>query len=120
MSILAPVPKPESRLARYRVLSPYASVHVSPFQLGGMSIGDKWEQFGMGGMNKESSLSCWMHSTKLVEILSIPPTASKGLTLTALLDYTHPDLAKIRVRKSSLVNGPSNVVSEISSLSRSR
>ncbi|KAH0831887.1 NADP-dependent oxidoreductase domain-containing protein [Lanmaoa asiatica] len=55
MSILAPVPKPESRLARYRVLSPHASVHVSPLQLGGMSIGDKWEQFGMGGMNKESS-----------------------------------------------------------------
>ncbi|KAN0074747.1 NADP-dependent oxidoreductase domain containing protein [Tylopilus felleus] len=49
------VPKPESRLARYRVLSPHAGIHVSPFQLGGMSIGDKWEQFGMGGMDKESS-----------------------------------------------------------------
>ena len=54
-SIMAPVAKPTSRLARYRALSPYASIHVSPLQLGGMSIGDKWEQLGMGGMNKESS-----------------------------------------------------------------
>ncbi|KAF8550817.1 Aldo/keto reductase [Imleria badia] len=54
-SILAPVPKPASRLARYRALSPHASIHVSPLQLGAMSIGDKWEQFGMGSMNKESS-----------------------------------------------------------------
>ena len=55
MSAFAPVPKPENRLARYRALSPKASVHVSPLQLGAMSIGDKWEQFGMGSMNKESS-----------------------------------------------------------------
>ncbi|KAF8120577.1 NADP-dependent oxidoreductase domain-containing protein [Boletus edulis] len=54
-SMLAPVPKPASRLARYRALSPHASIHVSPLQLGGMSIGDKWEQFGLGSMTKESS-----------------------------------------------------------------
>lgn len=54
-SMMAPVPKPASRLARYRALSPNASIHVSPLQLGGMSIGDKWQQFGMGSMNKESS-----------------------------------------------------------------
>jgi len=55
MSAFAPAPKPENRLARYRALSPKAAVHVSPLQLGAMSIGDKWEQFGMGSMNKESS-----------------------------------------------------------------
>lgn len=54
-SLMEPVAKPTSRLARYRALSPHASIHVSPLQLGAMSIGDKWEQFGMGGMNKESS-----------------------------------------------------------------
>jgi len=54
-SMFAPVPKPASRLARYRALSPRASVHVSPFQLGGVGIGDKWEQFGLGSTNKESS-----------------------------------------------------------------
>ena len=53
-SLMPPVPKPKSRLARYRVLSPHASVHVSPLQLGGMSIGDKWENL-MGSMDKESS-----------------------------------------------------------------
>ena len=47
-SSMAPVAKPPSRLARHRALSPYASIHVSPFQLGAMSIGDKWEQFGIG------------------------------------------------------------------------
>ncbi|KAG9308873.1 NADP-dependent oxidoreductase domain-containing protein [Chiua virens] len=54
-SFMAPVAKPPSRLARYRALSPNASIHVSPIQLGGMSIGDKWEQFNFGSMNKESS-----------------------------------------------------------------
>lgn len=44
-----------SRLARYCALSPNASIHVSPLQLGGMSIGDKWEQFNFESMNKESS-----------------------------------------------------------------
>ncbi|KAG0704237.1 NADP-dependent oxidoreductase domain-containing protein [Suillus ampliporus] len=52
--IMEPFPKPSSRLARYRVLSPSAGVHVSPLQLGGMSIGSKWT--GMGNMDKTSSL----------------------------------------------------------------
>ena len=30
-------------------------MRVSPIQLGAMSIGDKWEEFGMGSMDKESS-----------------------------------------------------------------
>ncbi|EIW83722.1 Aldo keto reductase [Coniophora puteana RWD-64-598 SS2] len=46
MSAFAPAPKPENLLARYRVLSPKAAVHVSQLQLGAMSIGDKWDQFG--------------------------------------------------------------------------
>lgn len=50
-----PPAKPATRLGYYRNLSPIAGVHVSPLQLGAMSIGDKWEQFGMGSMNKESS-----------------------------------------------------------------
>ncbi|KAG2138991.1 NADP-dependent oxidoreductase domain-containing protein [Suillus clintonianus] len=54
-SFWAPLPKPSSRLARYRALSPHASVHVSPLQLGAMSIGDKWEKYGMGSMDKKSS-----------------------------------------------------------------
>ena len=45
-----------SPLGVYRVLSPHASVHVSPLQLGGMSIGDQWEKAGMGAMDKESSI----------------------------------------------------------------
>ncbi|KAG2151302.1 NADP-dependent oxidoreductase domain-containing protein [Suillus clintonianus] len=54
-SFWAPLPKPSSRLARYRALSPHASVHVSPLQLGAMSIGDKWEKHGMGSMDRTSS-----------------------------------------------------------------
>ena len=48
-------PAPESGLARYRLLSSRAGVHVSPIQLGGMSIGDKWESIGFGSMDKTSS-----------------------------------------------------------------
>jgi aryl-alcohol dehydrogenase-like predicted oxidoreductase len=44
-----------SGLSRYRLLSSRAGVHVSPIQLGAMSIGDKWADQGMGSMNKESS-----------------------------------------------------------------
>ncbi|KAH7911732.1 NADP-dependent oxidoreductase domain-containing protein [Hygrophoropsis aurantiaca] len=54
MSLFQPIPKPSSRLARYRVLSPLAGIHVSPLQLGAMSIGDKWSKF-MGSMDKDSS-----------------------------------------------------------------
>ncbi|PAV22705.1 arylalcohol dehydrogenase [Pyrrhoderma noxium] len=48
-------PPPPTPLGRYRILSPLAGVRVSPLQLGAMSIGDQWDKFGMGAMNKESS-----------------------------------------------------------------
>ena len=47
-------PPPKTGLGRYRLLCPNAGVHVSPIQLGAMSIGDKWSK-GMGSMDKESS-----------------------------------------------------------------
>ncbi|KAK0457202.1 Aldo/keto reductase [Desarmillaria tabescens] len=56
MSAFHPIPKPPAtKLGHYRVLSPLAGVRVSPLQLGAMSIGDKWDKFGMGSMDKESS-----------------------------------------------------------------
>jgi len=48
-------PPPKTNLGRYRQLAPLAGVHVSPIALGAMSIGDKWEKFGMGSMDKEQS-----------------------------------------------------------------
>ncbi|KAJ7355732.1 NADP-dependent oxidoreductase domain-containing protein [Mycena albidolilacea] len=48
-------PNPSTKLGHYRVLSPLAGIHVSPIQLGAMSIGDKWGEMGMGAMDKESS-----------------------------------------------------------------
>jgi aryl-alcohol dehydrogenase-like predicted oxidoreductase len=42
-------------LARYRLLSPRAGVHLSPIQLGAMSIGDQWADKGLGSMDKDSS-----------------------------------------------------------------
>ncbi|KAF9012087.1 arylalcohol dehydrogenase [Hymenopellis radicata] len=53
--LLAPAPLPPSKLGVYRVLSSRAGVHVSPIQLGAMSIGDKWESYGFGSMDKETS-----------------------------------------------------------------
>ncbi|KAF9562674.1 Aldo/keto reductase [Agrocybe pediades] len=54
-SVFPPPPPPASGLARYRLLSPRAAgARVSPIQLGGMSIGDKWGAV-LGAMNKEDS-----------------------------------------------------------------
>ncbi|KAF8489967.1 NADP-dependent oxidoreductase domain-containing protein [Russula emetica] len=50
-----PPPPPPTKLGRYRTLSPLAGVRVSPLQLGAMSIGDQWQNYGMGSMDKESS-----------------------------------------------------------------
>ena len=46
---------PATPLGRHRQLCPAAGVHVSPLQLGAMSIGDAWQARGMGAMDKESS-----------------------------------------------------------------
>ncbi|KAI0752665.1 Aldo/keto reductase [Daedaleopsis nitida] len=54
-SLFQPAPPPPTKLGYYRQLSPLAGLHVSPLCLGAMSIGDKWENFGMGAMNKETS-----------------------------------------------------------------
>ncbi|KAJ6568994.1 arylalcohol dehydrogenase [Mycena capillaripes] len=55
MSFFAPPPPPSTKLGVYRTLSPLAGIHVSPLQLGAMSIGDKWGPLGMGEMDEESS-----------------------------------------------------------------
>ncbi|KAJ7166019.1 Aldo/keto reductase [Mycena filopes] len=51
----AQAPPPATKLGIYRTLSPLAGIHVSPLQLGAMSIGNKWDSMGMGDMDKESS-----------------------------------------------------------------
>ncbi|KAJ6579611.1 Aldo/keto reductase [Mycena vulgaris] len=55
MSFWDPPAPPPTKLGVYRTLSPLAGIHVSPLQLGAMSIGDKWGAMGMGEMDKESS-----------------------------------------------------------------
>lgn len=55
MSAWAQPPPPATKLGIHRPLASRAGIHVSPIQLGAMSIGDKWEAFGMGSMTKESS-----------------------------------------------------------------
>ncbi|KAI2623717.1 aldo/keto reductase [Xylaria nigripes] len=44
MSYLPKVPPPRSPLARYRILSPTASVRVSPLCLGAMGFGNAWQK----------------------------------------------------------------------------
>ncbi|KAI9440921.1 NADP-dependent oxidoreductase domain-containing protein [Lactarius indigo] len=53
--LYAPPPPPPTKLGRYRTLSPLAGVRVSPLQLGAMSIGSKWQEFGVGSMDKTNS-----------------------------------------------------------------
>ncbi|KAH9166985.1 hypothetical protein EDB89DRAFT_1838959, partial [Lactarius sanguifluus] len=43
------------KLGPYRTLSLLAGVHVLPLRLGAMSIGDKWQECGMGFMDKTDS-----------------------------------------------------------------
>ncbi|KIP10188.1 hypothetical protein PHLGIDRAFT_101518 [Phlebiopsis gigantea 11061_1 CR5-6] len=54
MSWMQP-PTLKTNLGRHRALASRAGIHVSPIQLGAMSIGDKWAPLGMGSMDKESS-----------------------------------------------------------------
>ncbi|KAL2194415.1 NADP-dependent oxidoreductase domain-containing protein [Corynascus similis CBS 632.67] len=54
INILPPAPAPQSPLARYRLLSPTASIRVSPLCLGGMSLGDAWRDF-MGSCDEKTT-----------------------------------------------------------------
>ncbi|KAI0163691.1 putative aryl-alcohol dehydrogenase [Pestalotiopsis sp. NC0098] len=47
-------PEPATELGRHRIFSSTAALRVSPLQLGGMSIGEKWSGF-LGSMDKEAS-----------------------------------------------------------------
>ncbi|PIL23500.1 transporter [Ganoderma sinense ZZ0214-1] len=53
--IWCPAGPAPTKLGRHRRLSDKAGIHVSPICLGGMSIGDKWAEYGMGAMDKASS-----------------------------------------------------------------
>jgi len=54
MSLFSPAKEPKSKLGYYRVLSPTASVRVSPLCLGGMSFGTAWKDF-MGFSDKKTT-----------------------------------------------------------------
>ncbi|KAI0594385.1 aldo/keto reductase [Biscogniauxia sp. FL1348] len=53
MSLLPGAPAPTSPLARYRILSPTASLRVSPLCLGGMSFGEAWKSW-MGAVDQKT------------------------------------------------------------------
>ncbi|KAI0789614.1 aryl-alcohol dehydrogenase [Abortiporus biennis] len=55
MSFIERPPAPKTKLGIHRKLAPNAGLHVSPIQLGAMSIGDKWEALGQGAMNRADS-----------------------------------------------------------------
>ncbi|KAL9634176.1 MAG: hypothetical protein Q9164_004256, partial [Protoblastenia rupestris] len=58
-----PAPPPKSILGRHRLLSPSASVKVSPLCIGAMNFGDSWGDF-MGSLSKDEvfSLLDFFHS----------------------------------------------------------
>ncbi|KAL6902682.1 Norsolorinic acid reductase [Trichoderma evansii] len=56
MSIFGPPPAPKSPLNRYRLLSPTASVRVSPLCLGAMNFGSAWKDW-MGECDQAASES---------------------------------------------------------------
>lgn len=50
----APPPAPKTALGHYRMLSPTASIRVSPLCLGAMNFGDAWKDF-MGECDQKST-----------------------------------------------------------------
>ncbi|EOO01502.1 putative norsolorinic acid reductase protein [Phaeoacremonium minimum UCRPA7] len=56
MSALPMAPPPKSPLGRYRLLSPTASVRVSPLCLGAMNFGNAWKQY-MGACDQKTTES---------------------------------------------------------------
>lgn len=78
MSAWAPSVAPSTKFGAHRPLSSRACVRVPPVQLGAMSIGDKWDKFGLGSMDKEGS--CSTRSMKQAETLSTPRTTSECLS----------------------------------------
>ena len=54
MSSLPSPPQPKTVLGRHRVLSPTASVRVSPLCLGGMNFGDAWKAM-LGEVDKKTN-----------------------------------------------------------------
>ncbi|RYO77076.1 hypothetical protein DL762_009498 [Monosporascus cannonballus] len=56
MSFLESSAPPKSPLARYRILSPTASLRVSPLCLGGMNFGEAWKDY-MGACDQKTTES---------------------------------------------------------------
>ncbi|KAI1416908.1 norsolorinic acid reductase [Hypoxylon sp. FL1857] len=54
MPPLPMAPPPKSPLARYRILSPSASVRVSPLCLGAMNFGEAWKEY-MGAVDQKAT-----------------------------------------------------------------
>lgn len=54
MTSLGAAPKPKSALGYYRILSPTASVRVSPLCLGAMNFGNAWKGF-MGECDQKTT-----------------------------------------------------------------
>ena len=55
MSSIFPIPPtPKTALGHYRLLSPNASVRVSPLCLGAMNFGDAWKEY-MGTCDKNTT-----------------------------------------------------------------
>ena len=60
MSALPPAPPPKTVLGRHRLLSPNASVRVSPLCLGGMNFGDAWKGI-LGECTKDTAFGILDH-----------------------------------------------------------
>lgn len=104
-SLFGPCLAPESGLARYRLLSSRAGVHVSPIQLGGMSIGDQWVELGgLGGMDKESSFEL-LNATLTMEATLSTQLMSSDRLRRSLNHCQLSWIVKIAFRRHSLGNG---------------
>lgn len=73
---LPPAPPPEGPLGRYRLLSPTASIRVSPLCLGSINFGEAWESY---------SKSPWIASQPILTLS--PVGVCNEQTTEEILDY---------------------------------
>ncbi|KAJ7037711.1 hypothetical protein C8F04DRAFT_1180185 [Mycena alexandri] len=86
MCAFSPLRTPATKLGRYRQLAPRAVIHVSPFTLGGMSIGDKWAPGIWYGQDSSSG-----------EFIVISPsTQAPAVHTTQAKDFLHEDDQRLR------------------------
>ena len=105
MSVLPMAPPAKGLLAHYRLLSPTASVRVSPLCLGGMNFGNAWSHYSGLKFQVLLIISSSYTSQWAPAIRKPPRTSWISITSKAATLSTRPTTTNSRSRRSGSENG---------------